>query len=140
MTLGFQVGQLYHRRDDIHARYGGQQQGDIATPTAVPAVFLFTGDGGEAHGYSDGWAPDGSFRYFGEGQLGDVQLKVGFSLLSKNEGIILALARELHWQMERLDSTNPSEWDEPTEHQKVFYLVCDRRLLLQEGLLRAWLV
>ena len=26
----------YHRRDDIHARFGGQQQGGISTPADVP--------------------------------------------------------------------------------------------------------
>lgn len=67
MSLGFQIGQTCNRRNDIHARYGGQQQGGIATSTSVPAVFLFTGEAGEVHGYGDGWNADGSFRYFGEG-------------------------------------------------------------------------
>jgi hypothetical protein len=31
--LGFEVGRTYNRRADIHARFGGQQQGGIVTPT-----------------------------------------------------------------------------------------------------------
>ncbi len=34
-------------------------------------VLLFTGDVGEAFGYDDGWDRDGTFRYSGEGQIGD---------------------------------------------------------------------
>ena len=45
----------YNRRRDIHAIYGGQQQGGICTPTEHPVIFLFTGEAGGQHGYSDGW-------------------------------------------------------------------------------------
>lgn len=68
----FQVGQLYRRRSDIHGKYGGQQQGGISTPPDQPFIFLFTGTEGEAHGYEDGDADDGTFHYFGEGQVGDM--------------------------------------------------------------------
>jgi hypothetical protein len=58
----------YNRRRDIHAVYGGQQQGGICTPSDHKVIFLFTGETGEQHGYGDGWTDDGVFRYFGEGQ------------------------------------------------------------------------
>jgi 5-methylcytosine-specific restriction enzyme A len=68
----FVVGQIYNRRNDIHAKFGGQRQGGISTPSGQPYIFLFTGEGGEAFGYSDGVAGDGTFRYYGEGQHGDM--------------------------------------------------------------------
>ena len=70
-TQGFERGRTYNRRADIHARYGGQQQGGIATPDG-PFVFLFTGKQGNAYGYQDGMRPDGAFDYTGEGQTGDM--------------------------------------------------------------------
>src|SRR5262249_11130921 len=66
--LPYEVGNVYHRRRDIHEVYGGQERGGIATPDGVPYVFLFTGETGEQYGYSDGWRPDGIFAYTGEGQ------------------------------------------------------------------------
>jgi 5-methylcytosine-specific restriction enzyme A len=68
----FEVGRVYSRRVDIHRLYGGQQQGGICTPTRVRCLFLFTGPGGEQHGYRDGWNEDGVFLYTGEGQSGDM--------------------------------------------------------------------
>jgi hypothetical protein len=32
MSWGFEEGKVYNRRTDIHARFGGQQQGGIITP------------------------------------------------------------------------------------------------------------
>jgi 5-methylcytosine-specific restriction protein A len=74
---GFEVGKTYNRRRDIHIRFGGQQQGGISTPTSHPVIFAFTGESGTAHGYMDGWTPDGTYRYFGEGQKGDMIWKAG---------------------------------------------------------------
>ena len=71
-AVPYRIGALYHRRDDIHKRLGGQGQGGISTPKDQPFVVLFTGVGGEEHGYFDGWDPQGYFHYFGEGQLGDM--------------------------------------------------------------------
>jgi 5-methylcytosine-specific restriction protein A len=68
----FVVGRVYNRRADIHAHFGGQQQGGIATPPQVSCVFLFTSPSGAQHGYEDGWMEDGVFRYTGEGQRGDM--------------------------------------------------------------------
>jgi 5-methylcytosine-specific restriction protein A len=73
----FQVGRVYNRRADIHQPYGGQQQGGICTPAGCGAVFLFTGGSGKIYGYADGWAAEGYFRLFGEGQVGDMQFVAG---------------------------------------------------------------
>ena len=73
----FQEQRLYNRRRDIHAVFGGQQQGGICTPGEHPVIFLFTGHSGEQHGYADGWTPEGVFRYFGEGQVGPMLFERG---------------------------------------------------------------
>jgi 5-methylcytosine-specific restriction protein A len=73
----FERGCVYHRRSDIHARYGGQEQGGISTPRQYPYIFLFSSDSGEAYGYCDGWVDADTFRYSGEGQRGDMQLLRG---------------------------------------------------------------
>ncbi len=67
----FERGRTYRRRD-LHTRFGGQQQGGISTPSSHPLIFAFTGDTGELYGYQDGCDSDGTFRYSGEGQLGDM--------------------------------------------------------------------
>jgi 5-methylcytosine-specific restriction protein A len=72
MSYGFEPGRLYNRRADIHARFGGQQQGGIVTPGEHPLVIIITGEEGLDHGYSDREMPDGSFEYFGEGQVGNM--------------------------------------------------------------------
>lgn len=73
----FVIGGTYNRRQDIHRHFDGQQQGGIATPSGHPVVFAFTGNSGTQHGYDDGWTDAGVFRYFGEGQLGDMKWKGG---------------------------------------------------------------
>jgi 5-methylcytosine-specific restriction protein A len=65
---------LYHRRREIHARFGGQEQGGMITPASHNLIFLVTGKSGRQHGYEDHWSDDGStFFYFGEGQAGDMR-------------------------------------------------------------------
>jgi 5-methylcytosine-specific restriction protein A len=76
MASDFIIGQTYNRRKDIHAHYSGQRQSGIVTPANYPAVFIFTGRG-TRHGYADDWSADGTFRYFGEGQKGDMTLTKG---------------------------------------------------------------
>lgn len=76
-TIPYRIGALYNRRDDIHDRLGGQRQGGISTPQDQPFVVLFTGVGGEEHGYLDHWDPQGYFHYFGEGQIGDMAFARG---------------------------------------------------------------
>jgi len=73
----FEIGALYKRRETIHSLLGGQQQGGISTPSAHPFVIAFTGEAGEAHGYTDFWDDDGYFHYYGEGQKGDMEFKGG---------------------------------------------------------------
>lgn len=74
MTWGFERGRTYNRRQDIHGRYAGQQQGGIITPEKFPVVFIVTGEQGRAHGYADRLLPDGTFEYFGEGPIGDMKM------------------------------------------------------------------
>jgi 5-methylcytosine-specific restriction protein A len=76
MPTGFEIGQIYNRRKDIHERFGGQRQSGIVTPADYPAIFLFTGRGSR-HGYQDHWTKDGTLEYFGEGQRGDMTLTKG---------------------------------------------------------------
>jgi 5-methylcytosine-specific restriction protein A len=73
----FEVGKVYNRRTDIHGVYKGQQYGGIATPAKHPYIFIFTSEAGEEYGYSDGFSPDGTFRYTGEGQEGDMIMSKG---------------------------------------------------------------
>jgi 5-methylcytosine-specific restriction protein A len=77
MTWGFEIGRVYNRRLDIHARFGGQQQGGIITPAQHSLVIIITGEEGLEHGYADRYRPDGVFEYFGEGQVGDMRLRAG---------------------------------------------------------------
>lgn len=76
-ALPYVLGDIYNRRADIHARFGGQERGGIATPADCNFVFLFTGEQGEQFGYSDGLRTDGMFEYTGEGQVGDMQFVRG---------------------------------------------------------------
>jgi hypothetical protein len=76
VSTDFQIGQTYSRLRDVHSRFGGQRQSGIVTPANYPAVFIFTGRG-TRHGYADEWSADGAFRYFGEGQKGDMTLTKG---------------------------------------------------------------
>jgi 5-methylcytosine-specific restriction enzyme A len=66
--------QLYHRRREIHSKFGGQEQGGMITPAKHGLVFLVTGSSGREHGYEDHWSDDGTtFFYYGEGQIGDMR-------------------------------------------------------------------
>jgi len=69
----FDIGNIYNRRKDLHAIYGGQEQGGISTPSAHPIIIIFTGDSGSDYGYHDSWDGD-IFYYTGEGQRGDMTL------------------------------------------------------------------
>lgn len=69
-------GKVYRRRD-LHEALGGQRQGGISTPSRFPVILLFTGDQGTLYGYHDGFQPDGTFFYTGEGQIGDMQFVRG---------------------------------------------------------------
>lgn len=61
------------RRRQVHAAYGGQQQGGISTPRGVPEILIFTDpESGAKYGYDEyeGLRADGSYAYTGEGQVG----------------------------------------------------------------------
>jgi len=75
-AIALSVGTTYMRKDLVE-RYGGQLQAGIWTPKEFPAVFIFSGDSGSAYGYSDGWSPEGVFKYSGEGQEGDMTFSGG---------------------------------------------------------------
>jgi len=87
MSWGFEVGRVYNRRSDIHARFGGQQQGGIITPADHAVVIIITGEEGLQHGYADRYRPDGVFEYFGEGQVGDMQLQRGNRAISEHSAL-----------------------------------------------------
>lgn len=77
MLDGLEPGETLPRRE-IHARYGGRQQGGIGPSTRAKVVLFFTDPvKGQQHGYYDGWDNDGFFHYVGEGQRGDQQLTQG---------------------------------------------------------------
>jgi 5-methylcytosine-specific restriction enzyme A len=74
----FVPGQLYHRRRELHSKYGGQEQGGMITPAQHSLIFLVTGNSGRQHGYEDRWSEDGkTFLYYGEGQVGDMKFTKG---------------------------------------------------------------
>jgi 5-methylcytosine-specific restriction protein A len=87
----FEQGHTYRRRD-LHERFGGQQQGGIVTPSGHPLILVITGEAGSAYGYDDGWESDGTFRYSGEGQVGDMQFVRGNAAIRDHA----ANSRELH--------------------------------------------
>ena len=84
MTWGFEVGRTYNRRADIHSKFGGQQQGGIITPASHALVLIITGEGGLEHGYADRYRADGVFEYFGEGQVGDMELQRGNAAIARH--------------------------------------------------------
>ncbi|HEV7942372.1 MAG TPA: HNH endonuclease signature motif containing protein [Solirubrobacteraceae bacterium] len=72
----FELGKLYVRRE-LHARFRGQEQGGIITPAGYPFILLITGEAGIAYGYRDEARADGSFLYYGEGQVGPMEFVRG---------------------------------------------------------------
>ena len=77
MHWPYVIHQTYVRRPDIHEPFGGQQQGGISTPARAPGIFIFTGHGAEGVGYKDAFQTDGSLRYTGQGQVGDMRMVSG---------------------------------------------------------------
>lgn len=75
--LPFIPDQLYNRRNDIHAVYGGNWQSGIAPSSNHPYIFIFSGKSGKQHGYEDGWDNPNVFSYTGEGQSGDMEFTRG---------------------------------------------------------------
>jgi 5-methylcytosine-specific restriction protein A len=96
MSWGFEIGRVYSRRVDIHARFGGQQQGGIITSAKHSLVIIVTGEEGLQHGYADRYRADGVFEYYGEGQVGDMQLHKGNRAIAQHsaDGKSLLLFRQ----------------------------------------------
>ena len=89
----FVEDQIYHRRRDLHDRYGGQHQSGIATCAKFPYIFLFTSPDGEEYGYRDRWESENLYVLTGQGQFGDMQMEWG------NKAILNHIAdkQELHF-------------------------------------------
>jgi 5-methylcytosine-specific restriction enzyme A len=89
----FVVGKEY-RRGDIHDQYdAGSRQSGISVFKDHPIILLVTGPGGGKHGYDfDGFQPDGSFWYTGEGQVGDMEFVRGNRAVRDSA----AAGKELH--------------------------------------------
>lgn len=75
--LPFIPEQIYNRRSDIHAVYGGNWQSGISPSANHPYIFIFSGKSGHQHGYEDGWDNPNVFSYTGEGQAGDMEFTRG---------------------------------------------------------------
>jgi hypothetical protein len=73
----FQIGKLYHRKTELHDKYGGNRQAGIASSRSRPYIFLFSSPRGEEFGYKDGWISENEYRYTGEGQIGDMAMVRG---------------------------------------------------------------
>ena len=73
----FERNATYHRRTDLHGRFGGNAQSGIAPCAEHPYVFLFTAPAGEQYGYQDSWLSTTEFSYTGEGQVGDMEMARG---------------------------------------------------------------
>lgn len=84
----FVVGQQYWRAPDIHDHFGGSRQSGISPSAVSNAIFIFTGDSGEQHGYKDFEEVDEDgcrvFHYCGEGQVGDMTLTRGNLAISRH--------------------------------------------------------
>ncbi|MBT2484279.1 MULTISPECIES: hypothetical protein [unclassified Microbacterium] len=82
-TWTLEVGDTVRRRE-LHAAYGGQEQGGIITPRSIPDILVITSaESGARHGYDafEGLQEDGSFSYTGEGQYGPQQFVRGNAAL-----------------------------------------------------------
>jgi len=77
MVWGFEKGQPYNRRADIHGRFGGQRQSGIITPKQHNVIFIMTDERGHTYGYGDRFHSDGRVEYFGEGLTGDMTMTHG---------------------------------------------------------------
>lgn len=80
MTIDWDIqpGTRVNRRA-LHAKFGGAWYGGIEPSGKTPNVLLFTSEtAGKQFGYAfDGWHPDGTFHYTGDGQVGDQVMKDG---------------------------------------------------------------
>jgi 5-methylcytosine-specific restriction protein A len=77
--------QLYNRRAEIHAVYGGNWQSGICPSSVYPYIFIFSGKSGAQYGYRDGWDNENIFSYTGEGQEGDMKFVKGNLALKEHK-------------------------------------------------------
>ncbi|MFJ1339294.1 HNH endonuclease [Pseudomonas caricapapayae] len=77
LDLHFERGAVYDRKTDIHRHFGGSHQHGIVPSSTFPAIFIFTGESGEQHGYTDDWENEDTCLYTGEGQTGPMELSKG---------------------------------------------------------------
>ena len=75
--LSFEIGESYHRVEDIHEQFGGNRYSGISPCAEYPYVFVFYGKSGEWHGYDDEFTEEGRFLYTGEGRDGDMTMDGG---------------------------------------------------------------
>lgn len=73
----FQFGKSYTRKGEITGKFGGSGRSGIAPSSQSPAIFIFTGESGEAFGYLDHFDDDGNLIYVGEGQERDMVMTRG---------------------------------------------------------------
>ena len=76
----FIKNQLY-KRSLIHDQYRGSRQGGISYSATYPFIFLFSGETGNRHGYTDRWENENIYSYTGEGQLNDMEFVRGNLIL-----------------------------------------------------------
>lgn len=78
LDLHFEREAVYDRKTEIHGPFGGSHQSGIAPSSTFPAIFIFTGESGEQHGYADRWENgENTCLYTGEGQIGPMTLTKG---------------------------------------------------------------
>lgn len=94
-----EIGDTVLRRE-LHAAYGGQEQGGIITPRSIPDILVVTSpESGSRYGYDalEGLQEDGSFLYTGEGQRGPQVFARGNTALrdaAQNERPIRLLTKQ----------------------------------------------
>src|ERR1700730_11007054 len=87
----FEVGTSYDREEIL--RFLGSRQPVSGIAYGIQnrdflAVFA-GGRFGKRAGYTDGWAPDGAFRYCGQGSKGDQRLQGANAVLARHNGTVL---------------------------------------------------
>jgi hypothetical protein len=105
-------------RKDLQAQFGGRPQGGIGPSSRSPNIMLFTDPTtGHQHGYFDGWnAEDGTYSYYGEGQVGDQRMISGNAAVLRHveEGRSLRLFQGSRGEVEYL-----GEW--AVDEKQPFY-------------------
>lgn len=65
------------RRREVHDRYGGNPMSGISASRSSPNILLFSSVAGAAHGYDNAFNDDGTYTYYGEGQVGNQTVSRG---------------------------------------------------------------